>query len=200
MCEKKRRHFSKDDRGVKAGYTAFIYWYTRSYGNSKSKKSYNDFITSSFYKNFVKFGNYITDSRISEWERYVDWLIKNGVKITDWPKDSIYYKFFYEIIKTETPERALERYVMFLQSWEEKTGNDWNTFWDKENIFSIVNYIKEGKISPWILFSYDSAIMFIKDLPDELLIDVNNSIDLAYWNSKASKNKEDIKWIKTLLP
>lgn len=199
MCEKKRRAFAKDDRDVKAGYTAFVYWYNRSYGNTHSKKSYTDFMNSSFYKQFVTFGKYITESKITEWERYLDWLIKNSVKLNDWSKDSVYYKFFYEIIKTETPERALERYIIFMQSWEEQSGKSWKTFWDNENIFAIVNYIKEGKISPWILFSSDSAMEFIQDLPDELLVEVDGSIDLAYWNNKIKRNKGDMEWIKTLL-
>lgn len=199
MCEKKRRAFAKDDRDVKAGYTAFVYWYNRSYGNTHSKKNYTDFMNSSFYKQFVKFGKYITESKISEWERYLDWLIKNSVKLNDWPKDSVYYKFFYEIIKTETPERALERYIIFMQNWEENSGKSWKTFWDNENVFTIVNYIKEGKISPWILFSSESAMDFIQDLPDELLVEVDGSIDLAYWNNKTKRNKSDMEWIKTLL-
>jgi hypothetical protein len=199
MCKKKQRYVNKNSKESQAGYLTYLYWYSRSYGKKVSSKTFDNFINSSIYNDFFDFGKYIVDSKINNWEKYVDWLIKNKIPIKKWNKDSTYYTFNDELLKTESVSRALERYVLFLQEWEEKTNTRWDMFWKTENEFAIINYIKEGKISPWILFSSSDAIDFVNTIPDELIIEIHKSIDLSYWNNKISKRKEDLEWAKSLL-
>jgi hypothetical protein len=199
MCKKKERYVNKNSKESQAGYLTYLYWYSRSYGKKVSAKTFDDFIENSSYDSFSNFGKYIIDSKIKEWEKYIDWLIKTKTPIQRWAKDSTYYEFYKEIIRTESVSRALERYILFLQDWEDTHNIKWNMFWNTENPFAIVNYIKEGKISPWILFSSNDATDFVDRLPDELILEIDKHIDLSYWNKKISKRKEDLEWAKNLL-
>ena len=60
-------------------------------------------------------------------------------------------------------------------------------------------YVKQGKISPWILFSSTKAQNFIDELPDELVPKLIENIDVGYWQNKTKKNKDDIEWINQIL-
>lgn len=198
MCEQKRRNFAKNDKDVLAGYTAYLYWSSK-YSSHRKKKDYDEFAKSSLYSAFVKFGKYAVDNNITDWELYINWLSKNQIKIDNWAKDSVYGLYCVERIKKETAERALERYILFVQKWEEKTKYKWNTFWEHNSVFDTIQLLSDGKISPWILFCDPSAKKFIDELPEELLINLDKNIDLLYWRSKVENNKEDSKWITTLL-
>lgn len=198
MCEQKRRHFNRNDKEVKAGYTTYLYW---NFKNSAVKKdiSYSVFSKSKLYLAFVKFGKYIIQNNITDWEIYIDWLSKNQIKIDDWAKDRVYGTYCNERIKKETPERAVERYVLFAQKWEEKTTYKWHMFWELNSVFDTIQLISDGKISPWILFCDPQAQKFIDTLPDELIVKLDSAINLSYWKTVVEKNREDSKWITQLL-
>lgn len=198
MCEKKRRFLSKNEKDVMAGYSAYNYWYKIAMG-SRKEKTYVEFINSKYYVGFVKFGKYIVETKVSDWNAYIRWLVENKIKLDDWNKDSIFSRFYFNLNKIETPERALEKYIMVADDWSNKTGNHWTEFWQKANPFMVIDYVNQGKISPWILFSSQHAQDFIDSLPNELLPSLVNNLDIEYWKKKTSINKEDSEWINQVL-
>ena len=59
MCEPKRRWLQKDEKRVQVGLYVFQRFYILSAGNKK-EKTYEEFVKSSFYNAFVKFGSFVT--------------------------------------------------------------------------------------------------------------------------------------------
>lgn len=197
MCEQKRRHFKKNDKDTLAGYSAYIYWSKNN--NGGKNQSYDKFAKSRLYTCFVKFGVYIIQNNINDWEKYIDWLSKNQVKVDDWPKDKTYGVYCSYRTEKETAERALERYILFVQKWEENTKYKWHTFWKKNSIFNTIQLLIDGKISPWILFCDPNAKEFIDELPEELLVELDRNLNLEHWKSKVNRNEEDSEWITKML-
>jgi len=62
MCEPKRRWLQKDEKRVRYGFYAFQRFYTLSAG-TKKEKTYADFVGSSYYNAFVKFGSFLNNVR-----------------------------------------------------------------------------------------------------------------------------------------
>ena len=58
VCESKRRHLEIDDRGVQLGFRAFLRFFEVAAKSSRTK-NYSDFVSSPYYRAFVKFGKYI---------------------------------------------------------------------------------------------------------------------------------------------
>ena len=56
MCEKKRSALQKDEKRVRYGFYAFQRFYEKSM-MSKNTKTYEDFCSSQYYNDFVKFGS-----------------------------------------------------------------------------------------------------------------------------------------------
>lgn len=198
MCKEKYRFMQRDVQHVKLGFKLFNDWYKRAMG-AKKNKTYEQFIASRYYAAFVRFSSYILDARVHAPERYLEWLIVNQIAVDRWNKDSVYNLYLTDENKKETPERAVERYVLHAQSWSEKTGNHWSEYWKQAGINTILHDIKMGKISPWILLSYTPAKNILTNMPNEMLNEVANTLDLTYWNRKIDVNKPTVKWIEEIL-
>ena len=195
MCEKKRRALSRNEKHVVAGYNAYNYWYKLAMG-SKTDKTYDDFAGSQYYSAFVKFGRYIMDIRAINPENYIRWLTTNKIKLDTWCKDSVYNKYLKDHSKTETAERAVERFVILAEDWALKQNRHWSEYFDSAPAHVIVNHIEMGKISPWIIYSSDKAQHFIDECPVELLQKIANTLDPNFWTRKTSLFPKEVKWIR----
>jgi hypothetical protein len=199
MCTQKKRHLDKDTQPARLGLKFFNDWYRRAMG-AKTNRTYAEFAKSRYYSAFVRFGLYVMESRVLAPERYLEWLIVHQIKLENWSKDSVYNRYLADQSKKETVERALERFVLHAESWSEKTGNHWSRYWQEISMNRLIHDIKMGKISPWILLSYPPAKQRLEELPDELVTEVADTIDLAYWQRKIEVNKPTVKWIQEVMP
>jgi hypothetical protein len=89
--------------------------------------------------------------------------------------------------------------VLHAESWSERTGRHWTEYWENVKPFTLVNDVKMGKISPWILLGYSRAKRSLDSLPVELLTDIADTIDLQFWQRKIDVNKPTVEWIETIL-
>jgi hypothetical protein len=198
MCVNKKRYLQKDEQYVKLGLQFFNDWHRIAMG-SNSKKDYAAFMKSQYYGAFVRFGLYVLEARVIAPERYLEWVIKHQKPVDIWCKDSVYNAYLAEQSKKETAERALERFVIHAEKWSQRTGSHWSEYWIKAQPHTLVNDIKMGKISPWVFLGYDAARRQLEDLPSELLNDVADTVDLAFWQRKIDLNKPTVKWITEIL-
>lgn len=161
MCESKRRHSEKDKKGNRIGFVSFMQFYSK---HSSKKKQFSDFVKSSYYTAFVKFGNYCADAQVINVARYVDWLLENQISIDTWNKDSNYNKFLISYLKTEDPLDAIARSIetcISLAQEEKILTKDVLKYGNKNKIcFMIV----KGKISPWMLFHSQTGLLFLESL------------------------------------
>lgn len=198
MCRNKKRYLQRDEQHVKLGLKFFNDWYKRAMG-TKKQKTYEEFMRSQYYGAFVRFGLYVLEARVLAPEKYLEWLINNRTTIDKWGTDSVYNAYLAEQAKRETAERALERYVLHAEKWSEKTGRHWSRYWQEANINVIMHDIKMGRISPWVMLSYEPAKEVLEGLPGEMLNEIADTLDLPYWNRKIAVNKPTVQWIDELL-
>jgi hypothetical protein len=78
ICEYKHRWLERDKHGSRMGFQAFLQFYAK-HTASKKKKTQEEFIKSSYYTAFIKFGNYCVDAKVINPSRYVDWLLKKNL-------------------------------------------------------------------------------------------------------------------------
>ena len=98
--------------------------------------------------------------------------------------------------KTESPDRAVERFVILAQDWSNRTGRHWSEYFERAPAEQIVQHIELGKISPWVIYSSDKAQAFIETCPAELLQKIANTLDPGFWTRKTSLFPDDVKWIR----
>lgn len=195
MCERKRRALNRNEKHVMAGYDAYNYWYKLAMG-SKKNKTYEDFASSQYYSAFVKFGRYVLDIRAMNPENYIRWLTTNKIKLDTWCKDSVYNRYLAEASKTETADRALERFIILAEDWARTTNNHWSEYFEKANPHTMVIHIVNGKLSPWIIYSSDKAQLWLDTLPPDMLKQIANTLDPGFWHRKTKLFPAEVDFIR----
>lgn len=195
MCIKKRRWADKDLTHIRLAYRVFQMFYELNTTASKPK-TIEDFIRSQYYEGFVKFGRSCLRNEYLHPEKFAEWLIKNGKKLADWCKDKLYDEFLLDYVKKEPGMKALERTIIYLNSWAEETGNDWNSYFKEVSTPRAVYDIRACKVSPWILYLSVTGDQLLTRFSDEQVKMIEHIIDASFWMGVFKKSKEETKEIQ----
>jgi len=201
LCESKRRWQQEKDVGVQLGMRAYLRFYELSQGSAKLK-SYEDFVNSSYYIAFVKFGRYLVDIRAVNATKFTDWLLKNNKKLDHWCKETLYLEWLADYIKREPVQDALERALKEMQEYADTSqtlAGDFSHYFLHGNGNRICHHISSGRISPWIVYNSSSGVAFLDTLNQEQLQIVLPWIDPDFWQQKFKDYAADTEWVKDIL-
>ncbi len=196
MCEQKRRFTQKDERRVRYGFYAFQRFYEISM-NTKNAKTYEEFCNSPYYNAFVKFGSFISNVKPLYPEKYIDYVVRSGVKLDHWCKEEMYEKYAVELIRKEGVETALERSVQTMLEWaSENEPAPWNHYFQHVSLNRAVWHIKDGKISPWLVLNCKSGKEMLSKFNDEQFTMVYHVMDPEHWAMRFKRSPKDIALVK----
>jgi hypothetical protein len=198
VCEQKRRHLGKNERHVQMGLLTFQRFYTLTQ-KSKQAKTFDEFATSSFYTAFVKFGSFLVNTAPIYPERFIDFVIKSGVKLDHWCRDELYEKYISELIKIEPADGAIQRTIKSMIEWGEASNAPWEHYFQYANLNRATHDIKEGLISPWLVLNSKSGKEMLKRMNDEQLSIVGPVIDPSYWSRKFKSLPADVELVKEVI-
>lgn len=197
MCERKRRALQKDEKRVQAGFMAFNrFWQLTQ--NAKKPKTYDEFADSSYYNAFVKFGSYINNINPIYPDKFIDYVIKSGVKLDNWCKDSLYEKYLYEMLKNEPVEAAVQRTLQTMIEWGDEHNANFAHYFKYVSSNKAVYDILNGKISLWVVLNCSSGQKMIKSMSDEQLTMIAPAFDLPYWLKKFKEVPADVVLVKEI--
>jgi len=197
MCEPKRRALQKDEKRVQVGFLAFNKFYT-TVQRSKDK-TYDEFCKSSYYNAFVKFGSFVTNINPLYPEKFIDFVIKSGVKLDHWCRDELYDRYLFEMIKVEPVENAVQRSLQTMMDWGDKSQASYNDYFRYANLNKAVNDIRNGMISPWVLLNADSGVAMLNNFNDEQLEIIEPALDIPYWKQQFRKKPADVELVKEIV-
>jgi hypothetical protein len=141
---------------------------------------------------------WIKENKLYNSQEYIDWLIKNSVNLNNWNKETTYQNFIYNFLQTETPERAVERFVILAEEWAIDTNNYWQEIFTKANTNWICHKIQMGVISPWIYLGSDVGKEMLGRLNQEQLELVLGWLEaIANVFQRKIKN-QDLLWMNNL--
>ena len=197
MCPKKRRWADKDEKHIQLGYRVFQKFYEINTMSFKPK-SIEDFIRSSYYEGFVKFGRSCVRNEYLAPEMFAEWLIKNGKKLADWHKDAMYDEFLLGYVKKESGIRALERGMIYINEWSADSGKPWDQYFKEVTTPRAIHDIRAGKISPWLLYLSETGDQLLTRLGDEQVKMIEHVIDANFWMALFAKSKEEVREVKKI--
>lgn len=198
LCEYKQRWINKDLQGNRIGFQAWLQFYKKN-SNTKKKRTYEEFIKSAYYTAFVKFGSYCADANVLNVSRFVDWLLKNQIKIDVWNTDTNYNRFLVEYLREEDPLDAVARSIETTQKLAELETIQTKDTLRYANRNRICYAITTGKISPWMLYQSDSGTKMLDELDSTQVKMVIDYINPELWAIKFKRNPEKVKEVKELL-
>lgn len=197
LCEPKRRHQQRGEKGVVMAFEAYRKFYKFTQG--RENKSYEEFAKSPYYAAFVKFGRYLHSIDAVSPERFTEWVIRHNKKLDHWCKDSFYEEYLLEYIRQENAQDALERSILEMGHWAEETGSPVNHYFRYASENRITRAIANGRISPWAVYNSNSGMSMLEKLNSEQIAIVYPWIDPDYWNVKLKRHCEDAAWCKTVM-
>ena len=195
MCIKKRRMADKDLTHTRLGYRVFQMFYELNTSASKPK-SQEDFVKSQYYDGFVKFGRSCVTNDYLNPEQFAEWLIKNGKKLADWTKDSLYDEYLLTYVKKEPGMKALERTIMYLSKWADEHNCDWQDYFSKVTTPRAVYDLRSAKVSPWMLYLCETGDELLTRFSDEQVKMIQHIIDATFWMKLFANNKEEVSDVK----
>lgn len=198
MCEPKRRWLQKDEKRVVLGFYAFQRFYKLSAG-SRTDKTYEEFVKSSFYNAFVKFGSFVSNVRPLYPERYIDYVVTSGIKLDHWCQEELYERYALEFILKEDVGTALERSIKTMDEWAQEKSSQWNHYFLYASLNRITWDIKDGKISPWLVLNCSSGKQALSKLTDEQLNMLGNVLSPQHWSIRFKRHTADLELIKNVV-
>jgi hypothetical protein len=198
VCEQKRRYLSRNEKHVQTGLLTFQKFYEFAQ-KGKTQKSFDDFVSSPYYTAFVKFGSFVVNTAPIYPERFVDYVIKSGIKLDHWCKDELYEKYVIELIKQEPADGAIQRSIQTMMVWADKNSSQWEHYFAYVNLNRATHDIKEGLISPWVLLNSKSGKDLLKRMNDEQLLIVGAVIDPSYWARRFKSLPADVELVKDVI-
>lgn len=200
LCTLKHRWQEKDHRGNQIGFDSWVQFYsTQSMSSGKKYTTYQEFIKSPYYTAFARFGSYCFDIKCVNVPRYVSYLLKEKVKLSDWNSDLNYNKFLIEYMKYEDPMDAVRRTVEHCLDLSEAENIQVNDTFRYCNQNRLLHSITTGRISPWVLYQSDSGVKLLDELNEAQVRLVYDYINPQQWAIKFNKDPEKVAEVKSLL-
>jgi hypothetical protein len=198
MCERKRRALQKDEKRVQAGFMAFNRWWKLAQGYKK-QKTYDEFCDTSYYNAFVKFGSFVNNVDPIYPDKFVDFVIKSGIKLDDWCRDEIYYDLYLpETLKIEPVESGAQRSLITMMNWAEKNNTEFNQYFVSATTNRAVHDIRYGHISPWIVLNTATGKEMVQSMSDDQLEMIAPTFDVQFWLKKFRDSPGDVELVKEI--
>lgn len=195
-CKKKRWWFEKDKPDSRI---AFMAWNRFHELNGKKHQTFREFIDSQFYLAFIRFGKQVLALNVFEPAKFIDYVIKNNLPLHQWTHDFVYEQFIREFTKQEPFDNAFERGIVLMKTWSDDTGEPWYDFFRKVNPNQATNWIRNGKLSPWVLYNVDSSTELLNRCNEEQINIITKYAPSGPWKIKFNKDKEGCKFIRETL-
>lgn len=197
LCPKKRRWVDRDVTHIRLAFRTFQIFYEKQTGATKPK-TMEEFINSSFYIGFVKFGRSCLVNDYLYPEKFAEWVIASGKKLTEWAKDATYDEYLLSFIKQEPGLRAFERTIIYLGEWAEENDCKLQDYFLKVSGSRAAYDIRSAKISPWVLYLSTTGPELLSRINVEQVAMINDIIDAKFWLAVFAKNAADVDLIESI--
>ena len=198
LCERKRRALQETEKRVQCGFMAFNRFWQLAQGGKKPK-TYAQFCDTAYYNAFVKFGSFVNNVNPLYPDKFIDYVIKSGVKLDHWCRDELYETYLYEMLKVEPVESAVQRSMTTMMEWADANNAVYTHYFKYVNTNRAVHHIKNGNISCWLMLNCKSGKEMLSTLSDEQLEMIAPAFDLSYWLKKFKDNPADVALVKEIV-
>jgi len=198
VCEQKRRHLAKNEKHVQLALLTYNRFYELAQGG-KGNKTFTEFAKSPYYNAFVKFGSFVSNVNPIYPNKFIDYVIKSGVKLDHWCRDALYDTYLMELIKNEPADGAIQRTIKTMMDWADKSEAPWEHYFKYVNLNRATHDIKEGLISPWLLLNTRAGKEMLQNMNDEQLDIISPLIDPQHWMRRFKKIPGDVALVKDVI-
>lgn len=199
-CEKKKRFEQANSIHVQQAHRLFTHWQKRSGLMRRGRsKTMEEFVKSPFFNTFLKLVKYASENYLISAFTYMDWLVEEGVPDYQWTNRDMVEKFKADYRRFEVPMEQVKHTVDNIRAWCASQGWAIKEFFAEVRAVDLLTMVIEGRMSPWVLFSYAPALEAIRRLDDETFLRLNEFINVEHWMDEVEKNQAQADDIVTFM-
>lgn len=199
ICPKKKRYIERDQPERRIAFNAYCRFYELTQPQAKKPRTIENFIESSVYTDFYKFGRFMYLLNPISPSDYVDFVIKSTAPISEWITDKLYNMYLEELMKKEPVKSALERSIRTMDNWAEENGLQIQDFYSKVAPSELTYFIKSGKISPWMLYATDTGLTALNRINEEQLTIIMGIVNPDFWQKKLLRSIDEYNFANEFL-
>ena len=124
--------------------------------------------------------------------------IPDEIKLEKWSSDAIYEEYLKEHLFKETVERAAERMMLYIMNWSSDNEKLADNFFNELTPAKALLLIRNGTMSPWIVYGTQQGEKIIDSMSDEQLNIAVKFIDPKKWKPKIHLKQSEVKWLKDI--
>ena len=198
VCERKRRALQEKEKRVQAGFMAFNRFWQLTQGARKDK-TYSEFCDSAYYNAFVRFGSFLNNVNPIYPDKFVDFVVKSGVKLDHWCRDELYEQYLYEMLKVEPVESAVQRTIQTMMDWGDEHNADFAHYFNYVSLNKAVHDILYGNVSCWVILNSIDGKNMLSKMNDEQLNMIAPAFDIQFWLKKFKEKPADVTLVLEIL-
>lgn len=199
ICPRKKRFIERDQPERRIAFAAYCRFYELTQPQTKKQRTIENFIESSVYTDFYKFGRFIYLLNPINPSAYVDFVINSTAPISEWISDKLYNMYLEDLMKKEPVQSAIERSIKTMDAWAAENGLQIEDFYSKITPSELTYYLKSGKISPWMLYATDTGLAALGKVTDEQLAIVMGIVNPDFWQKKLLRSIDEYNFANEFL-
>jgi hypothetical protein len=194
VCEQKKRSQERTDPVGQLAFMSYQRFYQLTQGGKE--RTWDQFAKSPYYQAFIKFARYMRQVDAVNPLLFIDWVIKQQVKLDHWARDTTYTKYLLEYIKSEGADSAIERSFTTMQKWADEQSSSFEHYLRYANPNRIATDLSNGRVSPWILWATKSGRELLGKLNEDQLNVIAGVIDPDHWKRRIKDWPVDMETVK----
>ena len=194
-CRQKLRHQESLSPDGKLAFAVYDKFYQQT---QRKSKTWEQFAESPYYNGFTKFAKYIRSMDVVNPMLFVDWVIKNNIKLEYWAKDTTYERYLTQLLANESAANGIERTFHHMQEWAEENNLTFEQYLYHASTNKIVHDIISGRISPWLLYGTKTGQEVLAKFNDEQVHLIIRYIDPAVWYDKIKEETDQMEFVRSI--
>lgn len=191
-CDKKKRFMQSNSINVQKAYRLFIHWQRRTGLLRRGKeKTMQDFCKSPFYQTFINLVEFASGQYVVSAFLYMDWLAEKRIPDFKWTDRAQAEQFMSDYRLYQVPEEQAKATAANIRAWCRDQGFSVKEFFNVVSPSQTMTMIREGRLSPWVLFSYEPAVRMVEKLDDDTFFMIDEFLNAQHWMEEVEKNPND---------
>lgn len=155
------------------------------------------FISSKFYGAFLRFAQFVKDTRIPDPKLYIHFMIKLDIPPTMFTNNTIYAAFIEEMDKNVPPLKNAKITINTLFNLADDMGWNIDEVFDKIDPNELIQLLIQRKVSPWFLLrSSKFNQLYTKRMTVDQRMLIETIIIPKLWAKKLKENVDATKKIE----
>lgn len=180
-CEQMKR---AEEIKTMCGQRAFGYYQRWMILNKRTPPHVNTFLTSHYYKSFIRFSQFVNNVQIPDVDLYIRLMLRYKLLPSFWTKNEMYNLYFEHVMDVLNPIKQVNISVKTLLQISDKLDIDTQDIINVLTVNEIVDLLQKRKLFPLILLNSRSFANKLSTATVEEKKILQTLIQPKFWSDK----------------